>query len=205
MNNQETTKVTFKTKFLIGTVDNEPIYLSAPSWDCGWYWGFGYLGNNNCHYHFSGLDKNKDLHTAIKEHFDTINIRESQLWEFAELMSTFYKLKTATEVLRGSAGLTSNPIKGVIQNDDEIKRINTIVMPYLFNAIHNILNNNKGNKEILDEIVSLNLEGDTRKVVLYMNDNNIKPDDLKELKSISKADYYIIHLKYWELFHAAKK
>jgi hypothetical protein len=44
-------------KILLGYNNNEPIYLSPPSWDCGWYWGFGYLGNKNCHYHVDGLTK----------------------------------------------------------------------------------------------------------------------------------------------------
>ena len=51
------TLINYSKKTFIGTVDGEKIYLSAPSWDCGWYWGFGYLGNNNCHYHVDGLKK----------------------------------------------------------------------------------------------------------------------------------------------------
>ena len=42
-------------KILIGKNNNENIYLSPPKWDCGWYWGFGYLGNKDCHYHVDGL------------------------------------------------------------------------------------------------------------------------------------------------------
>lgn len=34
---------------------NSAIYLSKHSWDCKWYWGFGYLGNNSCHWHMEGL------------------------------------------------------------------------------------------------------------------------------------------------------
>ena len=30
------------------------IYLHDFSWDCGWYWAGGYLGNNSCHFHFDG-------------------------------------------------------------------------------------------------------------------------------------------------------
>ena len=32
----------------------EPIYLEGFKWDCGWYWGGGYLGNRNMHTHFDG-------------------------------------------------------------------------------------------------------------------------------------------------------
>ena len=37
-------KTNFKKKYLLGYINNESIYLSPPSWDCNWYWGFGYLG-----------------------------------------------------------------------------------------------------------------------------------------------------------------
>ena len=44
-------KSNYPEKIYIGTVDGEKIYLSAPSWDCDWYWGFGYIetytNNNN--------------------------------------------------------------------------------------------------------------------------------------------------------------
>ena len=49
----------YKFKQLLGYTkyDHKPIYLDGFSWDCGWYWGFGYLGNKNCHYHVDGLEK----------------------------------------------------------------------------------------------------------------------------------------------------
>ena len=53
-------------KIQLGTVDNESIFLSPPSWDCGWYWGFGYLDNKNCHYHLSELSKDYNLFDGIK-------------------------------------------------------------------------------------------------------------------------------------------
>jgi hypothetical protein len=32
----------------------KPVYLEDFSWDCGWYWGGGYVGNSNLHCHFDG-------------------------------------------------------------------------------------------------------------------------------------------------------
>ena len=29
-----------------------PIFLEGFSWDCGWYWGGGYIGNRDLHCHF---------------------------------------------------------------------------------------------------------------------------------------------------------
>jgi len=32
----------------------EAVYLKGFQWDCGWYWGGGYIGNKNFHAHFDG-------------------------------------------------------------------------------------------------------------------------------------------------------
>lgn len=136
-----TYKTDWTNKYLLGTVDNENIYLSAPSWDCNWYWGFGYLGNKNCHYHLNGLNKDKNLFDAIKEHFgDSLKISEKNLWTFCELVQTAYSLKETAEVLgRGGSHYSNNPCSDLIKNTDEVTRINSIVLPAIFNEIDKIL------------------------------------------------------------------
>lgn len=195
------------SKVLLGYNDNQPIYLSPPSWDCGWYWGFGYLGNNNCHYHIDGLSKDKNLFDAFKEHFgDTLRVRESDLWTLVELFGTFYALKTTTEVLgRGGSHYTSNPCKDLITNKDEVTRINNIVLPQVFEEIYKILQRNTGNDKLFKKLVAINLKGNTQKVVEFMNENSIKTDDLKAIKDLSKEDYYIIHSYWYKDFHAKNK
>jgi len=112
-------------KMPLGKNDGETIYLSPPSWDCGWYWGFGYIGNENRHYHIDGLNKEKNIRDAMIEHFgDSLKIRLLDVWTFAELMQTFYALKEAAEVLgRGGSHITSNPCASVIINKVEVDRI----------------------------------------------------------------------------------
>jgi len=90
-----------KVKEFFGTIDgNEKIYYSKPTWDCGWYWAFGYLGNQNCHYHLSGFadGRNINMYDALKEDYDLNPKLENQLWEFCELVQTAYTLKKAAEV-----------------------------------------------------------------------------------------------------------
>lgn len=145
------------SKIKLGRVDNETIYLSPPSWDCGWYWGFGYLGNRNCHYHVDGLKKIQtynakkqvweyefvDLHEGFKKHFgESFIVKDDKdIWKLAELFETFYTLKEAAEVLgRGGSHVTSNPCASVIKNLDEVKRINEVVLPSIFKEIYIILN-----------------------------------------------------------------
>ena len=207
-------------KILLGCNNNEPIYLSPPSWDCGWYWGFGYLGNRNCHYHVDGLTKHKtynfekkcfeyeftNLYDAFIKHFgNTLKVRKSDLWTLVELFQTFYDLKKTAEILgRGGSNCTTNPAKEIIINNDEVTRINNIVLPQIFEEIYKILYRNVDNDKVNKKLVSLNLKGNTNKVVDFMLENNIKTDDLKDIEGLTKDDCNIIHSYYWERYHANK-
>lgn len=54
-------------------------------------------------------------------------------------MATFYALKETAEVLgRGGSHYTNNPISELIKNADEVKRINEVIMPALFDEIYKI-------------------------------------------------------------------
>ena len=201
-------------KVLLGVHNGEKIYLSPPSWDCGWYWGFGYLGNNNCHYHVDGLKKSEtynfenkvweykffNLYDGFIEHFgDSLMIRKSNLWEFAELFDTFYKLREIAGVyMRGGSHLTTNPCKDLIINEDEVKRINEVILPAIFTEIYRIIELGQSLDKDIKEVVKLFNEGDTTKTVQYMFDNHLRPEDLKDQKKISYNDYNVIHKYYHE-------
>jgi hypothetical protein len=46
-----------KNKWYLGKTKgprSESVFLEDFSWDCGWYWSGGYIGNNNFHAHFDG-------------------------------------------------------------------------------------------------------------------------------------------------------
>jgi hypothetical protein len=103
------------------------LLAESPSWDCGWYWGFGYVEcytNNkhpnrakdiNHHQHFNGLIWNK-----VNGHYcATINdegspfietvLTNKEAWELSDLMKSFYTLKEAAATIgRGSSHYTSN-------------------------------------------------------------------------------------------------
>lgn len=131
----------FDEKVYIGSdSDGAREYLAEPSWDCDWYWGFGYLQNKNIHHHVDTLNKNKNLYDALTEYYgDTLVLKEKDLWTFCELMSTFYALKETAEVLgRGGAHYTTNPCAEIITNKEEAKRINDVVMPALFDTIYKL-------------------------------------------------------------------
>lgn len=207
-------------KILIGQNNGENIYLSPPSWDCGWYWGFGYLGNKNSHYHVDGLKKIEEykheskswtckhvnLFDGFKHHFGkTIKIRESKLWTLSELFETFYTLKETAEVLgRGGSHLTSNPCADIIINKSEVTRINEIVLPEIFKAIYLLLENGKKIDAENRKMLSLILDGETQKVITYMFENSIHTDDLKNIEGITDHDFDIVHSAYWKEFHSKK-
>ncbi len=125
------------------------VYLSPPSWDCGWYWGFGYLGNARSHYHVDGLKDNGNhslnLYDALILHFgDTLRVNENDLWTFAELFQSFYNLKLSAETLgQGGAYLSNNPSKEDIKQNKAVEHINKISLPSIFNEIYKILDNYK--------------------------------------------------------------
>lgn len=211
----------YPKSIFIGENNGEKIYLTSPSWDCGWYWGFGYLGNKNSHYHIDGLKKHKtynfekkcfeyeftNLFDGFKKHFgNTLVIRDSQLWTLCELLQTFYTLKETAEVLsKGGSHYTSNPAKDKIINKTEVNRINNEVLPAIFEEIYKILIPAQDNQKINKQLVKLNNEGDTLKVVNFMNENKITTDDLKNIEGITAHDFNVIHSRYWELYHAKRK
>ena len=221
MNTQNKTLSNYPSKIYIGKNNDEKIYLSAPSWDCNWYWGFGYLGNKNCHYHIDGLTKHENynfekkcyeyeftnLFDGFKKHFgSSLIVRDSQLWTLVELFSTFYKLRETAEVLgRGGAHYTNNPCKDIIINKEEVDRINNIVLPNIFEAIYKILIPAQDNETINKQLVKLNNKGNTKNVVDFMLENKITTDDLKNIVGITAHDFNIIHTFYWNKYHSEKK
>lgn len=155
-----TTKRTYKEKTFIGKKDGYNIYLTSPSWDCGWYWGFGYLGNNRCHYHVDGLkhienyikgedghfhltSEHVNLYEGFKRHFDedTFIVKEdNDIWKLAELFETFYRLRETAEVFgRGGSHYTENPCKNILIDKELVNRINEVILPEIFEEIYKIL------------------------------------------------------------------
>lgn len=108
-----------KKEYLLGvTEDGARVYLEQMSWDCSWYFGFGYLEtydpSHSMHSHFDGFnaEKNQDLRSAFLEYFKNgkLTVTAAQSWTLCELMQSFYQLKEAAEIYHGgSSGLTSNP------------------------------------------------------------------------------------------------
>lgn len=138
-----------KDIFLLGKdSDGSTVWLEEPQWDCGWYWGFGYIekytNKNNpenakgiiSHSHFSGLvgrqeyyDHEKGCHRKgdyIHNVYDSPELVETTFtekegWLLSELFKQFYLLKDmAAYTHKNPAGchLTTSPIS---QDSEKMK------------------------------------------------------------------------------------
>lgn len=145
---------TFKKEFrdfFLGTLDGRGVLLRVPSFDCGWYWGFGYLGNKNIHFHLNGLDVIKPelrrlhMHDQLIGLFgDSLRIKDKALWTFCEIVLTVYTLKGAAEVFgRGGSHTTTNPDADSLKTPDMVKHINDILIPMQIRTLWALLDSVK--------------------------------------------------------------
>ena len=103
-------------------------WLEAPSWDCGWYWGFGYVEtytNNRCPGKSHDIQSHQHIDSSfmgrVSENGDYIhNIYDAPLlaggttfteeegWELSELFKQFYTLRNASDFFHAcNANVTS--------------------------------------------------------------------------------------------------
>ena len=148
----------FGKHFLLGKdADGTKHYLEAAHFDCGWYWGFGYIHtytNNsrpsmsrdiNAHYHFDSFGRDKHgrsccLYDGIKDALTDLTVNDKELWTLCELMKTYYTMREYADLLsNGGAHYTTNPQRDLIKNNEELKRINEVVLPAIFEEVYNLL------------------------------------------------------------------
>lgn len=156
-----------KNVYLLGKQkDGTFIWLEAASWDCDWYWGFGYIEtytNNrypnksmdiNSHSHWSGLVGKQEKYNFDKKCFvlsqdyihhlnDNPDISETVLtdkesWELADLMQSFYTLQDTAKIFHsGNSHLTTTSIN--LKNQELENHINKVLMPQIFKRVYEIL------------------------------------------------------------------
>ena len=119
-----------KERILLGRVaadagtyaDSEPLFLEKHSWDCGWYWGFGYIGNKNTHFHFDSLLENTKYASEI---FKQTNISDSDWWVIRDLFKQAYALKAAAETYRYGGHQTSRPgVTDILKSQEKADALN---------------------------------------------------------------------------------
>lgn len=121
-------KFTNKKYMLLGRrKDGNKIWLEQASFDCDWYYGFGYLEVVNHrrtdideHYHFDSLFAKFGL-DKFNEEFKESVLSESELWTLFDLMRTFYILKDVSGLYHsGTSHYTSHtPLS--LKNEEKYK------------------------------------------------------------------------------------
>ena len=141
--------------YLLGQ-DNEGInyWLESAEWACKWYWGFGYVetftNNDNpeqskdieSHQHFDSLFLNTDV--MCFEAFNVLLVdhpfTDDEVWKLLDLFKTFYTCKEYAATIRnGNSHLTDRKLLATIQNKDEERRINEIVIPEIISNVYKIM------------------------------------------------------------------
>lgn len=156
-----------KDCYLLGTLkDGKTFWLKEPTWDCGWYWGAGYIetytGNSpatsrdiDSHTHYDSMCfKKREYYDHEKQCFRLSNeyvhilsdnddvacciLSTSEQWQLSDYMKTMYTLKAAADLFgKGSSNYTHVPV--CIQDKDLAERINKIELPKIFTAIRELL------------------------------------------------------------------
>lgn len=138
-----------RIKLGINRETKEVVYLTKSKWDCGWYWSFGYVGNNRCHYHLESYQnkdqlfkdsegqfhhftekRNINMYDALLADYKLEPHIERNLWTFCELAKTIYQLKATAELAHiGGAHFTSNPCQNLLKDPVLEHKINYEVLP----------------------------------------------------------------------------
>lgn len=144
-----------KDIYLLGAdEDGIKYWLEAASFDCGWYYGFGYVetytNNRNperskdieSHQHYDGLILNgrSPSPEEFKKVLPTTPLKDDEIWKLNELMRTFYTMRAYMDLIyKGSSNITRNNCYDVIKNDGEWLRLKDEAMPALFKEIYKLL------------------------------------------------------------------
>lgn len=152
-----------KTREDFNLLSSEEIFLSKHSWDCNWYWGFGYIGNKNLHTHF---DSTFLKETNIDKIFYDTNITQDDYWIIRDLFIQAYSLKKTAEIYKyGGHQTTKKGITDIIQNENLVKKLNTDlkkVLDLLWNFLIEATKDKKQRKtdciDIVLNLVKIDLE-----------------------------------------------
>ena len=133
-----------------GCLAGENIYLTKHTWDCGWYWGFGYIGNGGLHTHFDRAFLNINKYTP--DEIFTECVFDSKIWwVLRDLFKQAYALKNVAEVYRyGGHQTTVKGITDIICDSGKAAMINKDLEKIL-DAIWDIVKRKERNTKMQKE------------------------------------------------------
>ncbi len=122
------------TKIFLGTMatnfntlsKGERIYIDKHSFNCGWYWGFGYIGNAHMHTHFNSVFlKGANDIKMPSELFVVPKYTDNEWWLILDLFYQAYSLKKCAEVYQHGGHYASDERSKLIKNDELADKINS--------------------------------------------------------------------------------
>lgn len=141
-----------KKNYLLGkNEEGQKIWLVAPSWDCDWYWGFGYLETYSrrngfldidCHTHFNStfFEVTANCFDMFKNYFKETPLTDNEIWTLCDYMKSFYILRESAEFFRhGYSYITGRAKIDELQRTDLEDEINKNMLPQLFDKIDKLL------------------------------------------------------------------
>lgn len=152
---KKTTKAFGKNIYLLGRdAEGTNYWLEEPTWDCDWYWGFGYIETytNNAnpklakdilsHQHFDSLflSGKQNAFNEFKDFFAETPLTDDEIYELVDYMKTFYTLQKAAEVFRhGYSWQTARAKLDALKDESIENKINKTMLPALFERIKKLL------------------------------------------------------------------
>jgi len=142
-----------KDIYLLGS-DCEGIFywLESPTWDCDWYWGFGYMEtytNNKNPQYARDINSHQHADKFMSKWFTEWNgskpillvktFTNKEGWELSELFEQFYFLKDAAENFGRGKCHCANTLIPLWKKPELIKEINEILIPQVTARILEIL------------------------------------------------------------------
>jgi hypothetical protein len=125
--------------------------LRKPHFDCGWYWGLGYLATGRgSHGHFDDYFKDKPFYNAWID-FDDTPFTKEESYIITDYMRQLYRLRKMANMLYcGNTNVTDDAT--VLEqfresNMAEYKRINNVLIPTVWNALVDVLLDEEEDRE----------------------------------------------------------
>jgi hypothetical protein len=170
--------------------EGERLYLSKHSWDCGWYWGFGYVGNKDLGAHFDSVFLN-DTHTA-SEIFEEQIFTDSDWWVIRDLFIQAYALKQVAEVYRyGGHQTTKHGITDLIESEGKATEANADlkkVLDKVWEFMNIRIENQSLIKEQIEKLakriekIERNIKDENEKIEKFQEQRNALIKKIKELE-----------------------
>ena len=102
----------------------EKIYMDKHSWDCNWYFGFGYIGNRRLHTHADVFIHELIWHEKDKVFNESIFKSNDDFWIFKDLLKQAYILKDCAEIYQIGGHCITHRKTEIIKNKRKAKTIN---------------------------------------------------------------------------------